>query len=234
MLKYYLTDNPLTERTDDQMAQTLVDRTYDKEAVITEMLRRGNLVTRTDAVAVLNAFEETIVDIVKDGGCINLPLFNTSFSISGVFENQMDTFDSNRHKLNLNLAKGTLLRNAEKEVKAEKTAAIAAQPTILEVKDALSGKTNEVLTPNGVLQLWGNSLKIAGDNAQVGCWFVSSAGDAVKASVIVTNKPSSLIVVIPALAAGDYTLKIVTQSTSGGILLKAPRTCIFDKALTVS
>ena len=63
MLKYYLTDNPLTERPDDQMAQTIVDRTYEKEAIITEILLRGNLVTKTDTLAVLNVLEEIIVVI---------------------------------------------------------------------------------------------------------------------------------------------------------------------------
>ena len=234
MLKYFLTDNPLTERTDDLMAQTVVNRTYDKEAIITEMLRRGNLVTKTDALAVLNAFEETIADIVKDGGTVNMPLFNTSFSISGVFESPLDSFDGNRHKLNLNLTKGTLLRNAEKEVKTEKTTAATAQSVILEVKDAISGKINEVLTPNGILQVWGNSLRIGGDNTEVGFWFVPSSGEAIKASVIVTNKPSNLILMIPPLAAGNYTLKLVSQSSSGGTLLKAPRTYVFDKIFTVS
>jgi hypothetical protein len=216
------------------MAQTLVDRTYDKEAVISEILRRGTLVTKTDAVAVLNAFEEVVVDIAKDGGTVNLPLFNTSFSISGVFENQMDSFDGSRHKLNLNLSKGVLLRDAEKEVKMEKRLGAAPQPNILEVKDALSGKVNESLTPNGVLQVWGNNLKIAGEDPEVGFWFVPSAGSPIKAAVIVTNKPSNLIVVIPALPVGEYTLKIVTQCTSGGVLLIASRTYISDKVFTVS
>jgi DNA-binding domain/Domain of unknown function (DUF4469) with IG-like fold len=233
MLKYNLLDNPLTERPDDYAAQTIVDRTSDKEAIITEILRRGNLVTRTDAVAVLNAFEETVVDIVRDGGTINLPLFNTSFSISGVFDGPMDSFDANRHKLKVNLSKGTLLRNAEKQVGLEKTSAVSPQPNILEVKDAVSGKVNEVLTPGGVLQVWGNNIRIAGDNSEVGLWFVPESGSAVKAGVVVTNKPSNLIAMIPALAPGNWTVKVATQYTSGGTLLSSPRTSTFDKVLAI-
>ena len=59
--------------------------------------------------------------MAADGEAINLPLINTSFSISGVFDSPMDAFDGNRHKLNLNITKGVLLREAEKKVKLQKT-----------------------------------------------------------------------------------------------------------------
>jgi len=77
----------------------------------------------------------------------------------------LDTLDGNRHKLNVNVSKGTLLRDQEAKIAFEKTSAVSPQPLILEVKDCVSGKGNEVLTPNGVVDLFGNSFKIAGDNA---------------------------------------------------------------------
>ena len=233
MLKYNLVENLLTERSDDYAAQTVPTRSYDKNAVIDLILRRGTLLTRTDVLAVMNGLEETVVDVVRDGGTINLPLFNTSFSISGVFDGPMDSFDSSRHRLNVNLTKGTLLRKAESEVRFAKTDAVTPQPSIVEVRDAVSGATNDVLTPGGVIQLWGANLKIAGDNEANGLWFVPETGDAVKAEVVVTNKPSQLIAMIPALAAGNYTVRVVTQSTGGGVLLKTPRSYVFERTLVV-
>ncbi len=234
MLKYNLVENFLTERPDDYMAQTIATRSYDKNAVIDHILRRGSLLTRTDVLAVLNGLEETVADIIKDGGTINLPLFNTSFSISGVFESPMDTFDGGRHKLNVNLTKGTILRKAESEVRVTKTDAVTPLPNIMEVKDVVSGKTNETLTPGGVIQIWGSLLKIEGDHPDVGLWFVPETGEAVKASVIVTNKPASIIAMIPSeLAAGSYQLRIATQFSSGASLLNTPRVHVSDKTLKV-
>ena len=233
MLKYNLVENLLTERPDDYAAQTVPTRSYDKNAVIDLILRRGTLLTRTDVLAVMNGLEETVVDVVRDGGTINLPLFNTSFSISGVFDGPMDSFDSSRHRLNVNLTKGTLLRKAESEVRFAKTDAVTPQPSIVEVRDAVSGATNDVLTPGGVIQLWGSNLKIAGDNEANGLWFVPETGDAIKAEVVVTNKLSQLIAMIPALAAGNYTVRVVTQSTGGGVLLKMPRSYVFERTLVV-
>jgi len=233
MLQYSLTENLLTDDPNDYTALVQPLGTYDKEAIITEMLRRGTLLTRTDILAVLNGFEETVRDITHDGGTVNTPLFNTSFSISGVFDGALDTFDGNRHKLNVNLSKGMVMRDAESQVAIEKTGTVIPQPTILEVKDSVSGKVNEQLTPGGVVELMGVNIKIVGENADCGLWFVPASGDAVKANVIVQNKPSSLIAMIPNLSAGSYTIKEVTQY-SGSNLLKSPKTSFFIKALTVS
>ena len=232
MLQYSLTENLLTGRADNFTAQTQTTGSFDKEAIITEMLFRGSLLSRTDILAVLNGFEETITDIIHDGGTVNTPLFNTSFSISGVFEGPMDTFDGNRHKLNVNLTKGILLRDIESQVAFEKTGTVVPQPTILEVKDSVSGKVNEQLTPGGVVELMGINIKIVGENADCGLWFVPASGDAVKAQIIVQNKPSTIIAMIPNLSAESYSLKVMTQYT-GGKPLKEPRTCIFKKTLVI-
>jgi len=163
MLKYSLTENLLTERNDDFSAQTYSVASLDKEAIIARILKKGTTLTRTDVLAVLNAFEETVADALLQGYSMTLPLFNTSFSISGVFESALDTFDGNRHKLNINLTKGILLRNAERNVKFEKTNTPAPLPQIQEVKDSVSQTVNERLTARGVVEVRGYNLKIDGD-----------------------------------------------------------------------
>jgi hypothetical protein len=46
---------------------------------------------------------------------------------------------------------------------------------------------NEVLTPNDVVKLFGNSITISGDNADFGLWFVSESVEEAKESVITQN-----------------------------------------------
>ena len=230
-VKYCLVENLLTEREDDYSAQVNGATSYDRAAIVTRMNNRGNLLTKVDIDAVLNAYENEVEMIHDEGGHVNTPLFNTSSSISGVFEGPMDTFDPNRHKYNINVTKGTRLRAVEKRQKLEKTNATPLQPNIQEVKDTISGKVNEVLTPNGVVEVRGYSLKIAGDE-RCGLWFIPASGEAVKAAIFVDNKPSTVIAIIPPLAAGSYTVRIVTQHSSGKDL-KEPKSVIYHKALTV-
>ncbi|MDR2145895.1 MAG: DUF4469 domain-containing protein, partial [Tannerella sp.] len=175
---------------DDFSAQAHSIATLGKEEIITRILNKGTLLTRTDILAVLNGLEETVVEASLEGYSLTLPLFNTSFSISGVFESPLDTFDGNRHKLNINLTKGTLLRKAEREVKFEKTNTAAALPNIQEVKDSVSNTVNERLTQRGVVEVRGYNLKIDGDSPACGLWFIDQNGAETKAEVIVENKPS--------------------------------------------
>ena len=233
MLKYSLSENLLTDRPDDYSAQTHATESLDKEAIIARILKRGTTLTKTDVLAVFNGIEEVIADALLEGNTINLPLFNTSFSISGVFESPLDGFDGNRHKLNINLTKGVLLREAEKSVKFEKTSTTIPLPQIQEVKDSISGAVNETLTPNGVVEVRGYNLKIEGDDPACGLWFVAANGTETKAVTFIENKPSRIIAMIPALAHGNYQVKVVSQYSNGIKLLRTPKLFIYPKTLTV-
>jgi hypothetical protein len=56
----------------------------------------------------------------------------------------------------------------------------------------------------------------------------------VDATDIVNNNPSELIIVIPALSAGEYKIEIFTQFSGGGTMLKEPRNATLEKVLTVA
>ena len=233
MLKYSLVENLLTERPDDYSAMTHSLTSLGKEAIIIRMLNRGTTLTRTDILAVLNNLEETVVSALLDGNNITLPLFNTSFSISGVFESPSDSFDGNRHKLNINLTKGLKLREIESKVKFEKTNATAPQPQIQEVKDSVSGKVNEILTRRGVVEVRGYNLKIEGDNEACGLWFVTEDGKEFKAEVVIENKPSRILAMLPEIAGERVQVKVVTQYTGSAKLLKSPKMFVYPKKLNV-
>jgi hypothetical protein len=233
MTKYYLAENQLTDRKNDWMAIAVPMAGMDKESFITEILDKGSTLTRTDILAVFNVMEEVAVKASLAGYTINLPLFNTSFSISGVFDGPHDTFDGNRHKLNINITKGTVLRGAEKQVTLEKTQSHTAVP-ISEVKDSSSGKTDECITVPGAVEVSGYNIKIEGDDPTCGLWFVAENGTAVKAVTFIENKPSRVVALTPALDAanGACQVKIVTQF-SGSNLLKTPKVFVYPKNLTV-
>lgn len=233
-LKYSLTENLLTERPDDYSAITQSGKSIDQNGLIERILKRGTSLTRTDVMAVMNAMNETVAEGVESGDTFTLPLMNTSFSISGVFDSPLDTFDGNRHKLNVNLTKGVALRDAEKKVKLEKTNVPAPLPQIQEVKDSVSGTVNERLTAGGVAELRGYNLKIDGDNPSCGLWFVAADGQETKAATIIENKPSKIIAMIPALTAGSYQVKVATQFSGGGKFLLSPKIFVYPKNLVVA
>jgi vacuolar-type H+-ATPase subunit F/Vma7 len=96
---------------------------------------------------------------------------------------------------------------------------------------------NNRITPNRNLRIRGSKLKLAGDNPEVGVYFVNEAtGEQIKveADEIVDNKPSELVIVIPQLAAGLYFVQVHTQYAGSSTILKEPRITSFDKTLTVA
>jgi hypothetical protein len=101
------------------------------------------------------------------------------------------------------------------------------------VKDSVSGTVNEKLSANGVVELRGYNLRIDGDDAVCGLWFVAEGGAQTKATVLIENKPSRIIAMIPALTAGKYQVKVVTQYNGSGKGLKTPKQVVYPKSLTV-
>ena len=235
MLKYCLRENLLTPAPDDYMAQAADVRSYTLDEIIDLMMEKGSTLTRADVAATLQVYGEVISAIIKDGSAVNTPLMNTSMSISGVFDGANDAFDKKRHTVNLNMTAGTLLRDAVTKVKCEKTEAAGTDPYITEVTDIVSGKTNEVLTKGGIVQITGSRLKFDAKDTAQGIFFVPETGAPVCAAVIAENKPARLMAIIPAdLAAGTYYIEVRTKILEGNKSGKTLKTGRFNKALTVA
>ena len=233
MLRYSLRENLLTPAPDDYMAQAADVRSYTLDEIIDLMMEKGTTLTRADVAATLQVYGEVVSAIIKDGSAVNTPLMNTSMSISGVFNGAADAFDKKRHTINLNLSAGTLLRDAVTKVKCEKTEAAGTDPYITEVTDIVSGKTNEVLTKGGIVQITGSRLKFDAKDASQGIFFVPETGNPVRDSVIAENKPARLMAIIPAdLAAGTYYIEVRTKIIGSSQKSKTLKTGKFDKPLT--
>ena len=235
MLKYSLRENLLTPAPDDYMAQAADVRSYTLDEIIDAMMEKGTTITRADVAATLQVYGEVVSAIIKDGSAVNTPLFNTALSIAGVFNGAADSFDKKRHTVNLNLSAGTLLREAAAKVKCEKTEGASTDPYITEVKDVVSGKTNDILTKGGVVQLTGSRLKFDVTDASQGIFFVAETGAPVRADVIAENKPARLMAIIPAdLKAGIYYIEVRTKVIGSSQKSKTLKTGRFDKPLTVT
>ncbi len=231
-LKYALLENLLTLRKDDYTAQTQGVKSHDIESIIQKMLKKGSTITMTDTLAVLHSFFEVIQEITKEGETIHTDLIHTNFSIQGVFEGAADTFDPKRHTIRLNVNAGKELKQVIPNIPLEKTTAAEVLPYILEVKDSISGSINENISSGGVIEITGSMLKIQGDNPANGAVFIGQDSKEYKAVTVVDNKPARLIIIAPALKAGEYTLQITTQY-SGSNTLKKSKTGAFNKPLTV-
>jgi hypothetical protein len=91
---------------------------------------------------------------------------------------------------------------------------------------------NDRFTPGGVIEVRGYNLRIEGDNPSCGLWFVDENGNETRAETIIENKPSRLLAMIPNLTTAAYQIKVVSQFTGGGTLLKTPKTFTYQKKIS--
>ncbi|MDE7228278.1 MAG: DUF4469 domain-containing protein [Treponemataceae bacterium] len=236
MLKYSLRENLLTADPDDCMAQVQDVRSYSQDEVIDLMMRRGTTLTRADVAAVLQVYTEVVSELTADGSAVNTPLFNTGFSVSGVFSSMSDSFDKARHSVGVNVNAGTALREAVKSVKTEKTEGLNTDPYITEATDVVSGAVNSTLTAGGILRLTGARLKFdAADEAQGVFLVPENGGEAVRCSVVAENKPARVTVMIPAdIASGTYYAEVRTKLLGNRQAGKTLKTGRFGKPLEVA
>ena len=236
-IKAYLYDNVLTkDNPNDYIARTVSERPLTVQQICEAAVNRGGADVSASAMAhATELFLKEMAYQLCDGYSVNTGYFTASTTIRGVFDSPSETFNKDKHSIIFQFNQGEKLRAEIPNIEVNILGIADASTVILQVKDVKSGSVNDLLTPGRNLRISGSKLKVAGDDPAVGIFFtdtVSQASTQVEVSDIVTNNPSELMVVIPALPAGTYQLKVVTQYTQG-ILLKEPRTAVLDKVLTV-
>lgn len=237
-IKAYLHDNLLTvENTNDMIARVLSERSLDIKEICESATGRGGANISTEAMQyATELFLKEMTYLLCDGYSINTGYFTASIAIKGVFDSPKETFNPKKHNLIVQLNQGEKLRLELHNTEVEILGLTTFGAKITEVQDIKSNSTNNLLTPGRNLKISGSKIKVIGEKSQTGVFFINKKDNkriAVDPADIVTNYPSQLILIIPELPSGDYTLEILTQFSPGSKNLKTPRTITFDKLLTV-
>jgi hypothetical protein len=238
-IKAALYDNALTENPNDFTARVQSERSLSVQDICELAATRGGADISASAMEhAVSLWLREMAHNLCDGFAVNAGWFTASVGIKGVFDSATETFNRDKHTVAFDFVQGAQLRRELENVTVEIVGVADAAPGIAQVTDVKSGSVNDLLTPNRNLRIAGSKIKVAGDHANNGVYFVNQATQErtrVEMSDVVTNMPSELIIVIPALAAGSYTLEVVTQySGNSSKQLKEPRTAAFDKTLTVA
>jgi len=240
-IKAYLYENHLTDDPNDFTARVASERSLGIDDICESAVTRGG--ADIPAAAMSHAVKLFLKEMgyqLCDGLSVNADgWFTVAASIKGTFYSPTDRFDPTRHYCVFELHQGARLRKELETADIDIMGVAESGAYISQVIDVKTGAVNDTVTTNRNLHIFGGKIRITGDNDHpgVGVYFVpQGGGERVKVdpSDIVINNPSELLVVTPALTAGAYKLEIVTQFAAGKILLKEPRTAIFDKILTVA
>lgn len=235
--EFTLRDNPLTkDNTEDCIAEVKSGpKTLRKEDMAKEIKRTGSELKLQTILSVVSQDSEIILEALLDGNSVITDLFQITPRIIGPFDSPEAQFDPKIHHLTFDIVPTKMVRESLKKVKVLNNGAKGEVSRINLVSDAITRQTGAPIIPGKFIRIEGDRIRIVGDEAVVGVFFVSEDGSkTVKADAgYIQNDPKCVVALVPQLADGKYTMRIVTNFSQGNFLLKEPRTIEYKRPLQV-
>ncbi|MBK3516889.1 DNA-binding domain-containing protein [Carboxylicivirga marina] len=233
-LNLWLYDNHLTEDPNDYFGKVKPNGTITNRGIAQQIREEGSEFGEETIYNLLTLGDKMKARFLAEGYTLNTPLCYGHIGVSGVFEGSSAKYENGKHKISASFTQGSELRKNLENVTIDVLGVAPTGPVIGQVHDSLSGKNNSTITPNNVIKISGNKIKIDGDLPEVGLFLINAAdGTKTKVEQLIENEPKQVIAMVPKLTAGEYELEIVTQHTSGGKLLKETRDTRFEHLLLV-
>ena len=229
-----LYDNLLTERKGDYTAKPRITGTLYNTDIAARIVAARTEYQHGTILNILDMADSHKVQAIAEGKSVVDGVGQYLVNVQGAFEGEKAQFEPGKHALGITYTMGKLLRETLKLVKVVVNCVAAVGPVINTVTDSTSKAINGQLSSGGALVLGGVNLKIQGDDPSIGVYLTPTTEGAapMKAPVVIANSPSQVIVQMPTLADGQYTVSLTTQY-SGSRNVKEPRTYTFPIILIV-
>ncbi len=197
---------------------------------VVDLMMLTATVAKPDVLGVLESFFSAVEYLLLDGKNVLTPLAVFRTGIQGTFSDEADSFETDRHRVHASASAGARLRRVlRSRATTERVHLGQFYPVPERYYDVESGVDNDILTPGGQGRLIGDQLRFDPADPKQGVFFVAGDGSAVRAGLPARNMPREVIFVVPALAAGQYTLEVRAGWGDNG----ETRTGQLDEPLTV-
>ncbi len=229
-----LYDNLLTERKGDYTAKPRITGTLYNTDIAARIVAARTEYQHGTILNILDMADSHKVQAIAEGKSVVDGVGQYLVNVQGAFEGEKAQFEPGKHALGITYTMGKLLRETLKLVKVVVIGVAVVGPVIITETDSTSKAINGQLSSGGALVLGGVNLKIQGDDPSIGVYLTPTTEGAapMKAPVVIANSPSQVIVQMPTLADGQYTVSLTTQY-SGSRNVKEPRTYTFPIILIV-
>lgn len=217
MINYSLHENTFSNDAENYRAIVQSHGTLDLDQTIKEMIARGSAATEAGAAALLKDFFNTAQVLLLYGWRLSTPLFSIGLSIQGTFDDQLDTFDSSRHQIDLVFTPNRqFLRAIQSQAQTQKQKPNRPQPRPLQYINPNNGADNQTLTPGGGARVLGELLSFDQADPNQGIFLIAEDQSSTRIEVVINNTPSDLIFLVPSdLTAGQYQLEVRAQFGAG-------------------
>ncbi|MDR2792166.1 MAG: DUF4469 domain-containing protein [Treponema sp.] len=220
------------------LARTINEACLSIEEICAALKTRGGFTGNyDDLVGYVKRFLDEAAYQLCDGFAVNTGYFSIHPNVGGTFDKVTEGHDTEKHPVTFRFRSRAPLRALTEHIAVEVEGVANAGGYIDEVTDITTESVNDALTPGGIFSIAGRKIKIAGDDPEIGVYFVSAEDATHRVKVeghLGGNTASKVLGVLPALSAGAWKAEIRTQfSGSGSGGLKKPRVIESAAILTV-
>lgn len=207
-LWYYLLLNPLIKNAEEYMARVSATDVYDVNRIAAEMQKYNSTATIADIKAVMEILFFVVSDKVANGCNVRLPIVNIRPSITGRFTSPVDSFDSNRHAINVKVTAGEMLNSSITNLQVSRYDSVERAPIL---KQFINCFTDSSAGYNAgfIGKVMGSELKFDTANSDEGLFFVNiESGAEVKVQHFGKITNAELMFTLPVLTQGEFVMEV--------------------------
>jgi hypothetical protein len=184
----------------------------------------------------LDEADSVIREYVRRGHSVLTGCCQFTPRVQGVWESATANYDPKKHKIGLHIIPSAEMRASLKAVSLELMGVKPDGAVIGLVTDTSTGLADGNMVSGDVICIEGDKIRIAPvEEAGLGVFFIDADEKVIPVTHrLIQNDPSKVVVMVPTLPAGQYTLRIVTRFTNGPALLKEPRVIEYDRPLVIN
>ena len=202
---------------------------------IARLIVEGRSELRYETIlAILNERDVVVLDSVLAGSSVQDGVIHITPNVTGVWTGLDRVVDYTKQKPGISARPTALLREKLAQVRMEVLGVKDSGAYIGHVTDVATKATDVHITPNGIMIISGDKLRIApDDDPEMGIFIISEDGTKTPVTQISQNDPKKLTALVPPLPTGIYTLRVVTRFSNRTTFLKTARTIEYNMPLYV-
>ena len=216
--KVYLHESQLSKDIESYYGRVAHQQTLTLSEVCVSACQRGG--SKGNPKMMEYAFTEIWDEIAYclcDGYAVNIGFGLLKLTIHGEFKRVDEQFDPEKHRLEFTFTPLAPLYKYAQDVVVEVLGKPTERAYITSVTDLIT-KSNTETASGRAIQIEGKNIKVfPPSDEDIGVFFVASDGTEYPAKqYLIHNYPQKLLLQVPDLPLGVYTIRIVTKYSGGG------------------
>jgi len=213
------------------IAKTNNQRALSIEDICTAMKTRGDFTGNYDVlVDYVRQYNDEVAYQLCDGYSVSNSYYTVYPNIGGCFNTANEEYDKKNHPISFRFTTMKKLRDLINYIAVEVEGIANVAGYIDTYTDNEENSVNGLYVPGNMFSIRGHKIKLAGESASVGVYFVPAddSSKAVKVTRIAENNPSKIIGIAPSTGYLQNKIEVRTHFSTSKVLLKTMKTITSD------